>query len=782
MKIRLSSWMLIPLLLAAGCSSPKPALQPTPATFAGNAMIIDDFESASTAWVPGMWPMVGDSSATRAALSTQHPTRGRQSLQLQFNGDRQKAIFTLDRPLHLSDAQTLAFDLYNDDGAAQAVGIAFRSGPERRWQESAPEPVKPGPNAVQFDLTQATYKSAQTNWQYSVTLQSMNDVQSLAVVVYPAKAGSVYIDKLLATRAVQPLPPGAAAKIDSTTPYINLNTRTPAIGQYSRLELDIGTNVQADNPFDPAQIAIDVHFRSPQGDVTTVPAFFTQDFDPKTSRPIWPQQWQARFTPALEGTWTADATLKTPAVSLTSQPVTFTVEPAVARGFVRVNTDNHRYLAFDSGEAYFPVGINLGWGHDEPLKDYARWFDQLQKNGANVARIWMASWSFGIEWSDSGLGRYRLDRAWQLDQVMWMAEQRGIYIILVLINHGAFNTTVNPEWDRNPYNAQLGGPCRTPADFATNPQAIKLFEQRLRYIAARWSYSPNLLAWEWWNEVNFTPLADPNLLRPWLQTMTAYLRRVDPYHHLTSISYSDVNDPRITALPEIDLMQRHSYNSLDPWISMPKAYAELSGYGLVKPDKPILFTEFGASAQGEEPTPFDTEGVHFHNGLWASTFSGFASAAMYWWWDSYIEPNNYWYHLKGLAGFLADQDIAGLTPAPVQIFTSTAQATALERKDRALLWLRSSQYSVESAVSAFRNATLFGGASKTGWRYELQPRRNITVTLAGMQNGNYRVSWYDTRTADMLRSDTARAGDGNLVLAAPPFDRDLAAKIIRLSP
>ena len=44
-------------------------------------------------------------------------------------------------------------------------------------------------------------------------------------------------------------------------------------------------------------------------------------------------------------------------------------------------------------------------------------------------------------------------------------------------------------------------------EFATNPDAQRLWEQKLRYIAARWGYSTNLFCWEWWNEVNWTPLA-----------------------------------------------------------------------------------------------------------------------------------------------------------------------------------------------------------------------------------------------------------------------------------
>ena len=76
----------------------------------------------------------------------------------------------------------------------------------------------------------------------------------------------------------------------------------------------------------------------------------------------------------------------------------------------------------------------------------------------------MASWSFGIEWNDTGLGNYtpRLERAWQLDQVMRMAEERGIKVVLVLLNHGAFSETVNPQWYENPFNLQTAGYSPSP--------------------------------------------------------------------------------------------------------------------------------------------------------------------------------------------------------------------------------------------------------------------------------------------------------------------------------
>ena len=484
--------LLIVLLISACSPQPAQTVSPTPKNVIGNVMVIDDFETSTTQWAPGMWPYFTDSSATRVVISEQHASRGSHALQMLFDESNQpKAIFYLDRRLDISGTQTMAFDLFNESGAARAVGIAMRSGADQKWQESKPAPVKPGVNAVVFGLDASTYKTAATDWQYSATLQALNSVSQLAIIVYPNKSGSVFLDKLLATRTIEPAQAKAALmNTNGDSPFINLSAETKDIDQDSRLDLDINTNVQVDNPFDPDQITIDIHVTSPAGETITVPALYTQDFKPATHEPIWPQTWKARFTPAQEGTWTANATLEAGTINLTSQAISFTVAPAVSPGFVRVSAGNPRYLAFDNGESFFPVGINLGWGHDDPLKDYQRWFDALQQNGSNVARIWMASWSFGIEWSDSGLGHYRLDRAWLLDQVMQMAEKRGIYIILVLINHGAFNTTVNPEWDKNPYNAALGGPCQTARRISQPIHRPSAFKQRLRYIAARWGYSP----------------------------------------------------------------------------------------------------------------------------------------------------------------------------------------------------------------------------------------------------------------------------------------------------
>ena len=182
------------------------------------------------------------------------------------------------------------------------------------------------------------------------------------------------------------------------------------------------------------------------------------------------------------------------------------VGPSARPGFIRRSTKDARYLVHDDGSPYFAVGENLAWYDKRGTYAYDSWLARLAAQGATYARLWMPSWAFGIEWSDTGLGDYtdRLDHAWQLDAVMDTAADQGIAVELSLLNHGAFSTAFDSEWASNPYNVANGGPLATPADFFTSPVARRLFEQRLRYIVARWGYTTNLLDWELWNEADLT--------------------------------------------------------------------------------------------------------------------------------------------------------------------------------------------------------------------------------------------------------------------------------------
>ena len=527
--------------------------------------------------------------------------------------------------------------------------------------------------------------------------------------------------------------------------------------QFGLVEFDLTTTAAVQNPFDPAQADLVVHYTGPDGKTITIPAFWYQAYDATGSSPCGQPGWKARLTPTQAGQWRAQAELVSQGI--TSDAVSFQVTASDSKGFVRLNQNNPHYLAFDNGETFFPVGLNIGWWQSDPLKDYQNWMDKLHANNGSIIRVWMADWSFGIEWNDTGLGDYtkRLRQAWLLDQVFNMARQDNIYIELVLLNHGAFSATVDPEWDANPYNSANGGPCDTPQCFATNAQAKQYFQRRLRYIAARWGYSPNLLDWEWWNEEDWTPIQTQDLA-PWIKEMTAFLRQYDPYQHLVSTSFATKNPPEVLNLPEIDFTQVHSYSYQDPMDAFPGIYQDMLA---VAPTKPVLFAEFGYSAGGEDTKSFDQVGDHLHIGLWASTFSGFASPAMYWWWDSYIAPLNLWGQFKTLTTFLQGVDIATLAPGKPKLSSSIyANALSLQNNKMALVWVKNVNY-IADALPGMLDKKV----------------QNLSLTLSGLDNGAYHIHWYDPTSGQWTNDASYEVKDGTLTLTVPDFNRDLAIKI-----
>ena len=260
--------------------------------------------------------------------------------------------------------------------------------------------------------------------------------------------------------------------------------------------------------------------------------------------------------------------------------------------------------------------------------------------------------------------------------------------------------------------------------------------------------------------------------------MTAYLRQRDVYQHLTTSSYAMWNESPFWQLPEVDIVQKHEYsghNSVGEHDLAGRAAQDLQLMEQTVPMKPILMGEFGYSAAnfGEN---VETTGIHLHNGLWATTFSGYAGSGMYWWWDTYVEANNLWYHFKGLSSFLDDEDLATYKPFfPLQIKTADgnlAQVDGLELQgEKTLIWLRSDAYTTQASIAA-------RSGKQDSLSYLPPLMEDLVLTLNDMDGGEYLVQWYDPQTARWLEAINITAHHGVLTIPIPTFRDDLAAKII----
>ena len=417
----------------------------------------------------------------------------------------------------------------------------------------------------------------------------------------------------------------------------------------------------ASNPFDPAIIALDAAFTAPSGRQWVVPAFWYQRYQRgyasgrETLATQGQAEWRLRTTPTETGSHQLVLRLRTNGVLAATVTNTVVVgavaNPPARPGYVRVAASG-RYFETDAGAPLPLVGHCACWHGARGTFDYDDWFASMQAAGENFTRLWMCPWAFGLETDAGTLTRYRLDRAWQLDYVLQLAEARGIYVMLCLDYHGMFE--VDPDywggnnyWPSNPYNAAKGGPCANQDAFFTSATAQATYQKRLRYLVARYGYSRNLLAWEFFNEIdNVSKYLDSGHVATWHGVMGTWLKANDPARHLVTTSLSGGDRPELWQLPQLDFAMHHSYGAPQPAATLATVQQTLATrYG-----KPVMVGEYGTDWRGwaREQDPY-LRG--WRQGLWAGALGGSVGTSMSWFWEN-IASENLYPTYRALSGFL----------------------------------------------------------------------------------------------------------------------------------
>ncbi len=548
-------------------------------------------------------------------------------------------------------------------------------------------------------------------------------------------------------------------------------------GKQAAVELALVNLPAGENPFDPNYADVVATIIDPSGKTFSIPAFWYQGYEIVSSynqlsnRKVGEPEWRLKFRPNIKGEFKISVSAKINgqqiAIPNTSYTVTETSPQQVTikgRNFVR------------GEEIFIPFAYNIAWANRyEEIAKYERWFKAASTNGVNVARVWMASWSLGIEWNDTGLGDYtkRLDRAWALDQVFRIGAKYGIGIDLVLLNHGAFSESTNPEWFANPYNSLNGGPISNPGQFATDSNARKFWEQRLRYITARWAAEPALFTWEWWNEVNFTPISG-QVLTDWIRWSDSLLKRWDPYKTITTTSWS--SGASLQDWSVVDYAVTHVYDDKDPIKTLG---AQASSLRAAVPDKPILVGEMGSGTVTEDPFT-DPFGLHLHNAHWAATFVGFGAPASYWWWDIYVDPLNLWGLTKGLSLLLAGTNPVEMTPSQISTLKSTS-TLLLSDNQYVLGWIRHNDYDRSAKARLLLEAAIKSLKTKKPPQTKFpDPKSNGgKVSIPVVEDGSYQVLVSETKSGKQLKSYSIVSKDKKLSFVIPAFTGDIAFKAIR---
>jgi hypothetical protein len=396
----------------------------------------------------------------------------------------------------------------------------------------------------------------------------------------------------------------------------------PVRGTYPKVEASFELSDVKGNPFDYTENDVMVTITKPDRQTLRIPAFFDGG-----------KTWRVRYTPDESGHY---AITRVTLNSREEQPDKFEkrefdVTGSVQPGFIRRDPRDKTRFAFDNGGSYYPIGHDVAWGSGKP-GDIAGMFEKMGKAGENWSRVWMDHWDGkNLDWVTGkklALGTLDLDAIKRWDEIVDAAEKNGIHFQMTLQHHGQYTTRVNPNWDENPWNKKNGGFLSTPDEFFSNSQAVALTKAKYRYILARWGYSTAIMAWELFNEVEWTDAVahkHQDEVAAWHNGMVEFLRQQDPYKHL--ITSSSGLDKQMLG-DRLDYWQPHAYP--------PDAIAAVTGLDARKLDRPVFFGEIGPGEGLEKD-----DGTFLRRALWGSLMSETGGAAQYWSWDVVDSKNLY---------------------------------------------------------------------------------------------------------------------------------------------
>jgi len=564
---------------------------------------------------------------------------------------------------------------------------------------------------------------------------------------------------------------------------ITVLTSEPVIGEL----LEIGIFEADDkrvieslyNPFDYAQISVKMTFTTPSGNTLSQLGFWYKQYDSirivgavtdefgnytdgqETVK--WLEggfsHYMVRINPTETGTWQYVLNVTAEGTDIQSLQGSFVVSDndTATDGYIRVDDTNQKTFIFDSGETFTPMGLNLAWWQTSlSSHDYVNWFRKLEANNNNYARIWLANWSFSLHKDSYSNFETRQSIAIRLDNVFKAAKERGIYVMLTLLNHGQFSAVTNPEWSENVYNVDNGGMLEQPIQFFYNAEAKAAYKNELLYIISRYGYSENIFAWELFNEVDWIDGYSSIAVTKWHDEMAKFLHENDPYDHLVTTSYKYTFGTPAYALESIDFVAVHSYGYSDV-----NFYQKLVGEQTTlwnSYHKPVIFGEIGINWQsGTSTYHTDFTGVTIKQAAWGGMMSG-AGSANHWWWDSWFENFDMWYRLKGAGVYSEYLDLAN------KQFTSL-QTSSVSISDSGI---RIMGFLLEDAI--------YGYIYNNAWNYWNRIPESVegVDVEIGFSDGTYQLLIFNTDTGEIVSDTQVVVSGGKFVLSDLTITEDFA--------
>lgn len=510
------------------------------------------------------------------------------------------------------------------------------------------------------------------------------------------------------------------------------------------------------NPYDPTQVDMHATFTAPSGQTKRGIGFFFQDFTENLSKDAFEEKftlnpWRLRFAPTEIGTWKV---LIEVLIKGQNTPLLFSTQfncvASEHKGAivpVKTGTEKDRFLYYkQTGERFIAKGMNISSGGFFSYKpsQNRRQMEGVEKLAAvngNFVRFEIGAQGALPDWNNIFNYQSKQDEMFGFDRLLNSAEQKQIYAILfrhhVEIMGAAWDV---PNWQNNPYRQHFD--FQKISEYYTNEEAIKLQKNNLRYMYARWGYSPY---WSFYGYSELERFFDPiieqegisndaaiQIFKKWFDDQKKYIQEELNPDALFANSYGVMKKEETKRgyngiLKSSDVTAIHIYSTIKDANFVKRAKGVDKYYRLYK--QPVILEEIGVN--DDKLALNCCTGIEFHNSMWSTAFMGTIGTGLDWWWDRGIMDFNYHESLLPLAEFLKPLENKSNTFSPVRWSNGKDKSRTLEMY--ALV-----NENENEAYGWIHNATYY-------WR-NLAPTNSCIASLLDSSNVNFDCKVGDNMT------------------------------------
>jgi hypothetical protein len=417
------------------------------------------------------------------------------------------------------------------------------------------------------------------------------------------------------------------------------------------------------------------------------------------------------------------------------------------------------------GKPAFVLGRNPAGTNPKAYEDH---FRHAAAAGERFMRIHFTYMPAGEKAGDIDAGMLQ---SW--DAILDAAEKHGLAVLPVLGVWADWNDGSNKEtwhtWDKNPFNAELGGPAKQPRELFDDTPCRKLWLKRLDTIIQRWSRRRAIVGWEIFSELDLVTGATEERAVEFTERAAAVIRAADPWKRPLTASQAGINEwPKLLKSKALDFIQIHPYadgasgGRLDDLI-LSTVRARLAKYG-----KPVLIGECGLSSGPPRGTldAAPQAAVGIRHAIWATVVSGAMNGRALWWQDGYDQfekadlCRHYHQAAASAAAFVRGVDYTGFAPVPCKLSGGLKGAVLGNDKTR-LGWFRDAQCEPP--------------------KWPMKPVSGLTVTVDA-PGDSWQAEFFDPMTGKATGEGRMKTQAGRLQITLPEFKGSVAVRLKRLDP